>query len=89
MGAACSGLLSRRDHCVTQCATKPLSILTISSRAAKYGCVCGATHMRPPNAKPGGLLYQQEVAHHQVRLECPDRLPRDRYLLLQWKHSHP
>ena len=33
MGAACRDLLSRRSHCVTRCAAKPSSILTISSRA--------------------------------------------------------
>ena len=50
MGTACSGLLSRRCHCVTQCAAKPSSIFTISARAANYGHPCCPRHVQPPSA---------------------------------------
>ena len=53
MGATCSGLGSRRRHCVTQCVAKPSSIFTIPSRAAKYGRPRGPRHARPPSATRG------------------------------------
>ena len=68
MGAACISLLSRRCHVLTQCAAKPSSILTISSRAAKYGHPYSSRHVRPPSA-----MWVRHLGDSSARRRRPTR----------------
>ena len=70
MGAACTGVLSRRCHYVTQCAARPSSILTILSLTAKYGRPYSPRHVRPPSAIREWHLADSSAGRRRPTSRC-------------------